>query len=125
MSKYLIILILNIFFVSCNKNSEIKKISQDIVNSNLDEIDSIFNKYRPVTSFYLDSVIVNKPSVYFKNSDFFFKTKYYLYIEGGNYSKDYLEYYIDYRNDKEGKMIQFTFTKKDEWKLVNVVLLKD
>lgn len=109
------------FLISCDENKVALDLAEDIVNCSVEDLDSILEKNRPVTDFYLDSVLVNKPSQYFKSSkDFFNQKENYLTLKGGNYKKGFLEYYINY-NVNEGKQIEFIFVKKNEkWILIKV-----
>lgn len=120
-SIFLSLLIFSLFFTSCNENRIALNLANEIVNCSVEDLDSLLEKNRPVTDFYLDSVLVNKPSQYFKSSkDFFNQKENYLTLKGGNYKKGFLEYYINY-NLNEGKSIKFTFIKKKEkWILIDI-----
>lgn len=120
-SFFLSLLIFSLFFTSCNENRIALNLANDIVNCSVEDLDSLLEKNRPVTDFYLDSVLVNKPSQYFKSSkDFFNQKENYLTLKGGNYKKGFLEYYINY-NLNESKSIKFTFIKKKEkWILIDI-----
>ena len=67
-SFFLSLLIFSLFFTSCNENRIALNLANDIVNCSVEDLDSLLEKNRPVTDFYLDSVLVNKPSQYFKSS---------------------------------------------------------
>jgi hypothetical protein len=71
-SFFLSLLIFSLFFTSCNENRIALNLANDIVNCSVEDLDSLLEKNRPVTDFYLDSVLVNKPSQYFKSSKDFF-----------------------------------------------------
>ncbi|BCY27710.1 hypothetical protein [Flavobacterium okayamense] len=121
MKKIFLLIVSTYFLISCDENKVALDLAEDIVNCPVEDLDSILEKNRPVTDFYLDSVLVNKPSQYFKSSkDFFDQKENYLTLKGGNYKKGFLEYYINY-NVKEGKQIEFIFVKKNEkWILIKV-----
>lgn len=124
-NKVFLLLSILICFSSCKKNKQIKVVAESIVNADVNEIDSIFEVNRPITSYFLDSVLINKPSEYFGNLRDYFNNDYYLSVDGGNYSNVYYEHYLDYRNNKEAKEIRFTFIKKEEWSLRRIELIED
>jgi hypothetical protein len=112
-----------LFSCESNEKKNLKRLANNILTSKFKIIDSIFEENRPITSFYLDSIIKNKPSIYYQSSKDFFNKEYVLYLDGSNYSNKSQEYLFDYRCKTEDKFVKFTFTKTGKvWILKDMVL---
>ncbi len=119
------ILIIFLFFIiySCktSESSYPKKLATQVLNSNFKDINGVFEVNRPATSFYLDSIIKRKPSVYFKDCKDYFNKEYFLYIEGVSSSK-VPEYIFHYKCETEEKVVKFKFIKSGSiWSLNEII----
>ena len=98
-----------------------KNIAEDILNSNLASIDSVFEANRSSTSFYTRKVIKTKPSYYFKGCKDFFNKEYYNSLEGQT-GAPLPEYVFHYRCSTDDKIMKFKFIKRNNrWILTEIM----
>ena len=107
---------LTLVISSCSNHHESEELSREILSTELNEIDELFETNRPMTSYYLDSVLNgNKPSFYFAKSVDYLNRDYEVKVNDGSLNKNYYSY-----TSTDNDQIRITFfDKKDNFKKVH------
>jgi len=122
-TKLILILVLIFGFGSCSRNTP-KDFNKDILSSSLKEIDSVFYVNRPLTSYFLDSVVECRPSNYFKDYQDIFNHRYSFIGKSIDDSKQNIFFYSYKFNGLRYKTIFIYEKEKNNWIFKGVKVLE-